>query len=353
MGQTSKYSIELVNKAGLLLADLSGRASSRSLRLSRNEAEEISWSIDLNDFEKYCRDIGQEPDNLLIGGSTEIRIKRLGTYLAGGQLVYDEGDVTADSQTLEIRATGFLNLFADRYTSILQTYTATQGPSIAANAITTSQALTNGSYGVTIGLLATPGLHDRTYRRTNIKDLIQNFGDLQTGAFDHQFTYNKVFNTYTRIGNNRPDVIFEYPGNIISFRIPRDSTRLANQIIALGSGNGEETQTQVTVNDTSSQLSYALRQRVITPNSVSTVATLTDHANAEKAAYAYPMQLPYIVVDGNKAPFITDYGIGDYVRVRIGQYRLYRNIDALFRVEAIDLDVDDNDSERIVLTLSA
>ena len=42
----SKYSIELVNQNGDLLADLTGRAKNRRLTRSRNEADEIEWDRD-------------------------------------------------------------------------------------------------------------------------------------------------------------------------------------------------------------------------------------------------------------------------------------------------------------------
>ena len=348
----SKYSIELVNSAGTLLADLTGRAMHRRIILSRNEAEDITWRLDLNEFEKYCRDTNQDPRNLLINGSTEVRIKRGQSYLCGGQLNYFTPYVSPKQQYIDIKASGFLNLFQDRFTAASRIFTATQATTIASTVINETQAQTNGDYGVTIGSLATVGLHDRTYQRTNLKNLLQDLTRVQTASFDFQFAYNKVFNTFAQLGSQRPDVIFEYPKNITSFSVPNDATGLANHIIALGSGFGQQAQTQAVVDNTSSQTTYKLREKVITPNGVIDVSTLTDVANAELAAWAFPFELPSITVDGNQAPFVTDYGIGDQVRIRIKNYKMLSHIDGLYRIEKIDLQIDDDDNETINLFVS-
>lgn len=348
----SKYSVELITPAGLLLADLSGRARNRRITKSRNEADEINWTLDLNEFQRYATLTKQDATNMLIVDQTEARIRRGLNYLSGGQIAYVQTNIDPTRQEIMIKAHGFLNLFKDRFTAAGRIFTATQATTIASTVINESQALTNGNFGVTIGALATVGVHDRTYRRTNLKDLLQNLTEVQTAAFDFEFTYNKVFNTYAQIGSQRPDVIFEYPGNISSFSIPLDGTGIANEIIALGSGFGEDAQTQMTVDDTASQATYKLRQKVITPNGVTEVGDLTDKANAELAAWSYPFEVPQITIDGNSAPFITDFGIGDYVRVRINNYQWLEHIDRLYRVEKYVLDIDDNDNETIRLYLS-
>lgn len=136
---TSKYSIELLSPTGVLLADLTGRASNRSIMLSRNEADDIRWTIDLNEFENYCRLSKVDPLSILNNCSTEVRIKRLGTYLTGGQLQYFEVRIDSERQVIEMRATGFLNLFKDRYTASDRTFSATQATTIAATLINESR----------------------------------------------------------------------------------------------------------------------------------------------------------------------------------------------------------------------
>ena len=350
----SKYTIELVNPNGLLLADLTGRASKRRVVISRNEAEEISWSVDLNEFENYCRLSNQDPLSVLVANNTEVRVKRLGTYLCGGKLIYFNVLINGAAQTIDLRATGFLNLFKDRYTSTLRLYSSVEATSIASSLITESQALTNGNFGVTIGAMATVGTHVRGYNRTNIKTALQELSRVQTNPFDFEFTYDKVFKTYVQIGNKRPDIIFEYPNNIKDAVIPTDGTGMANEIIALGSGFGIESQSVAQADSLGSQLTYGLRQKLVTSNGNDNSDTaLVDEAYAELAAWAFPFEIPSITVNGNVAPYVTDYKIGDRIVVRFNNYNMLKHINGYYRIEKIDLNIDELDNETVKLYLVA
>jgi hypothetical protein len=344
----SKYTCELWSPDGLLLADLSGMAQDRRVIKSRNEADEIYWRLDLNDFETYCSHNNMDPATLLMPGYTEVRIRRGGEYISGGQLAYIRPRIRADERSIELRAWGFLALFGERYTGTLREFTATQATDIAWTLIDESQNLANGDFGITRGNVATVGTHDRTYRRTNLKDALQNLTKVQTNAFDFEFTHDKVFHTYDGIGSDRPDIIFEYPNNIIELMVPNDATDLANQVVALGAGLGDETVPVVTVDNLDAQIVYKLRQRVITTNGTDDSDNgVTDAANAALSAWALPFELPSIVVDGNKAPYFTDYGIGDRVRIRVNGYGLLEHINGMYRIEKTELNVDENDKETV------
>lgn len=349
----SKYSVELRSPAGLLLADLSGRASSRTITKIRNDADQIAWSLDLNEYERFCALNHVDPTTLIVNGQTEVRIRRRGTYIAGGKINYKNTSVDANKQTLDIKASGFLQLFNDRFTDAMRVFTATEATTIAWTAIAESQAKPNGDFGITQGLLATVGPHDETYQWTNIKTLLQDLTNLQTNPFDMEFTAEKVFNTYASIGSNRPDIIFEYPNNILSFQLPEDGTALGNEIIAFGSGNGADAGVTVIVDDLGAQETVQLRQMTITTNGTDdSQGGVTDAANAQLAASALPFEIPQIVVSGDVAPFITDYGIGDRVRVKLGGYGMSRHINGLYRIERFDLTVDDLDHEEVNLYLA-
>jgi len=351
--QPSKYAFELWSPSGLLLADLAGRAKNRRIVMSRNEAEDITWQLDLNEFENYCRTINATPSSLLQPNSTEIRIRRGSKYLCGGKLLYRNPRVTPNSQDIELKATGFLNLFKRRYTAAERIFTGVEATTIAATLIEESQDQgPNWDFGVTIGSLATVGTHDRIYHDDEIKDSLQNLTKVQVAPFDFEFTYDKVFNTYAAVGSRRPELIFEYPGNIKSFEVPVDGTLTANSIRVLGSGSGTQGSIRVVRDDLSSQANYKVLEEKLLESSVTEDTTLEQHGDAELAAVANPFEIPSIEVDGNVAPYVTDYQIGDYVRVIIRGYELTSNINALYRIERIDLSVDENDQESVKLYLS-
>lgn len=349
----SKYSFELWSRSGQLLADLSGRAKNRRVIRSRNEAEQIFWQVDLNDFRAFASASKTTISALLVPGQTEIRVRRGLNYICGGTLTYRNLAVTPVSQDIELRGDGFLNLFDDRYTAEEVTFTATEATTIASTVINTSQAIgSDWDYGVTIGLLATVGPHDRTYQAENIKNLLQNLTNVQTNPFDFEFTASKVFNTYAHLGSNRPEIVFSYPGNIKSYISPKDATGLANHIRAYGAGAGGAAATTTTADDTNSQHDYRVHEKKVVESSVSTLGDLTDHANSELAAWAQPFEVPQIVVDGNVTPVVTDYSLGDYVTVELPDLDTGQPVRALYRIEKIDLKIDENDNEEVTLYLA-
>ena len=163
MKWSSKYSIEFWDKHGNQLADFSGRAYNRQVTMSRNQHEEIRFSLDLNDFEDYCARSKIDSSQILIAGSTEVRIRRLGKYLCGGQLAYCEPAIDTGGQRIDCIAYGFLWLFGKRTTGettagqVLEVHTADYGTAksrtdLAWYLISASQALTNGDFGITRGL---------------------------------------------------------------------------------------------------------------------------------------------------------------------------------------------------------
>lgn len=341
----SKYAFELWSPTGVFLGDLGGRALNRQIIKSRNEADEITFTLDLDVFEKYAAANYLDPHTLLRVNWTEIRVKRGSNYIAAGRLKF--ANVTLDPQrnTIECRAFGFLNLLGDRFTAASRIFTATDRSTIASTLITETQGLTNGDLGITIGALAAVGTSNITYQYTNLKQALQDLSSLSTGSFDMEFTAAKVFNTYARIGSTRSDIVFEYPNNIMSAHIPLDGTHMANQIIGLGAGIGADSTLSLVVNNTSSQQSLYLAQDVVSYNSLITNEMLTNATNADLNARALPTEIPNIKVDANKPPYISDYGIGDFVHTRIKNHPYLNELDTMLRVEKYTLMIDNDDNE--------
>lgn len=370
MAYTSKFTIELWTKGGQLLADLAVRATGRSIVISRNQPEDIQFTLDVPEFEKYCATLGVDPKNLLTVNVTEVRIKRLGEYFVGGQLMYKSTRLDDRTMSVACRVFGFLALFNKRYTGtttagfVSEVYTAANGTAktrtdLAWALISATQALASGDFGVTRGLTgssATP--RDKTYSRTNIKTALQDLTTLNTDPIDIEFTYNKVFNTYDGniggIGSNRADIVFEYPGNILSIEVPDDGTDMTNEVIGLASGSADGTQATYFAEDTASQATYALRQDIYQSNATDNSDNgLTYGAEAVKLAKSNPIKIPALVINGNVAPYVTDYHIGDRVTVKVNRHPLISDINGSYRIEKITLDIDDNDNEKVTLQVSA
>lgn len=345
----SKYSIEIWTPAGVKTADFSGLATNRRVVITRNDTEDIQWRLDLNDVRRYCRSISTTWEQLIQKGISEVRIRRGAEYICGGVVVHTDRSRSAGGDYLDIRARGFLDLLADRITGPLVTYTGADRAAIAVDLINTSQGLgTNWNFGITIGSVPTIAPYSRQYQNVRIKDALQDLSKLQTG-FDFSFTADKVLNFYSAIGIRRPDIIFTYPGNCKELDVVGDATTIRNQLYLLGSGIGQTAAVQITQDDANSQANYKVREYSDILSDVLDTGTLQDYGLGELSAWSTPFDIPKVVYDAGRAPFVTDYSIGDYVQVRETDDPS-TEIKGYYRIEQIDLSLDELDAETVTLS---
>lgn len=353
--QPSRYSIELYTPSGQQTADLSGIAKNRRFRLSRNNADQISFDLDLFEIERYAHSINTTAVQLIQPGITEVRVRRLGNYLVGGQVGPVNPLMDSTSQNMPVNVIGFLDLFKDRMTSNLRIFTNVQRTTIAWTLINESQSQgADWDFGITQGTLVTlPETYSRKYQNVPIRSGLKDLTELQL-AFDMEITPDKVFNTYVAIGSIRPEIEFQYPGNIKRIGAPIDPSNIANQLYLLGSGIGQSAQTYLPSGDAGSQANYKVREKSVILSDVLDSGTLADYGHRELESWKSPLQVPTInfVAGVNGAPQTTDIHIGDYV----GAYAhsgssFIDSINGLYRIETIDIQPDGNDVENVALGL--
>lgn len=365
-GSSQVYTFEVYSASGTALADISQLCFNRVITLERNEAETLRFDMDLFAFEAFCKGINADPKTIIAPYQTDIKIKRNGQLWYGFHIVdvdfnmpADNVGVTTDSfngtaalqQTFTVTATGYLNLFKDRY--VTQTYTAQDAAYIAGNLITQAQAATRGSVGATIsGTSYMTGVNrDRTYVRQNVKDGIQNLTKLVDGRFDFAFDANKVFKTYSQLGSKRTDIALTYGGdasNIVGWYSSRSALSLYNQIIALGSGFGAD-QLVSTQDDVTSQTNYYLRQDIKQYNSVVEQTTLDQNATADLSLEKDLLEIPQPVITGNALANVPFLNVGDRVPLYIVGHPFLSNLNGLyFRIEKMEITLDENDFESAI-----
>lgn len=344
---------ELVGPDGTALADISRIAAGRKWRRRRNNSDEVKFTLSLDAWEAYCRKLGVHPRDLLRNSWTEVRVREGGVYVAAGRIEYLQTNLGAG--TIEVRALGILDALRKRRTAALRTFTATEGTDIAWTLIDESQSLTNGQLYITQGPnQATAGPHDRTYKRTVIKDALQALTAVQTNPFDFEITPLKEFNTYLQLGSPRPDVVFKWGVNITEASITEDTTDLVNHVDALGSGFGDDAVAEIILENQTSQGDYSLAQEVITANAVdNSDGGLTSEATAYLDAWSLPVILVDLVVDGGKPPYVTDYGLGDYVAVDLTGHPWLDGMKGMMRVQEQVCSISDDNQKIITLTVSA
>lgn len=349
MTPTLKYEFELwIN--GAQVGDITKLMQNRSYELIRNGSEQLSFSMSLTAFEKYCEDLGAVPQAVLEPYVTDIRVKRNGSYYFGVHVVDMLYGLNESGISLDVKATGFLDLFADRY--ITKNYSQVERVDIALDMLSITQNTGNpdDDFGVDPGVQQyDTGLKsDREYADQNVRDGLVNLTNLSDGNFDFRFNYDRSFETFGQIGSNRPDMKFTYPYNIRSGKVARTATSLWNYIIGLGSGFGEEALRTVTA-DAVSRGNHKTRQKIVSFNSVTEKQTLDENSYAYLQRVKDILQLPTFNVSGALAN-LDILGIGDRVPVEVvGHAALPLN--GTYRIEKIAVQLDENDAEDIAITV--
>ena len=360
-----KYTYEVYNRAGTQIADISQLVTSRKIRAGRNKAEDISFSMDADALAEYADSINTTAAQLLSVGVNEVRIRRGRNYLVGGYISYYNASVDRTDRTLEVKVSGFLNFFKDRYFEVQRSFPGVDAAQIlwtvidenqsgAATFWDTSVAVNTAyaDFGITEGTLDTIANKDRTYEAgKNVKDAIVQMTEVSTATGDFEFSPEKVFSFYDRLGSDKPQLIFTYPHNIVGGDFPMDAQQIANRVMTVGSGAGD-TRVQAIDQDTSSQANYYIRQQFQQFNSVEETGTLSEHGMGYVQAAKDPLNVPEIEVDLNGSITASDFWVGDRITIRQEDTAIPSLVDGLYRVEEIDLNIDDNDGETARLSLS-
>lgn len=317
--------------------------------MQRNDAEQLQMSLDLQTYQDYCASIGTNPTSILGPYQTDIKVKRNGEYLFGTHVGALEVVMGETASTINVRAFGYLNLLIDRYVTKTyieqQMYDATE---IAWDLINETQLQTNGDMGMTQGLTTTTVVRERTYERQNVKDAIVNLTKLVSGNFDFDFSVDREFNVYSSIGSDRSaELEFIYPGNIKEVSVPRNGVSLFNKIYGIGSGFGEEALVS-TQGDNDSQLNYGVHERIALYNSVVLQDTLDQNTAGDLNLRKGLLEIPQMTVNGEDFD-LNSYGIGDRVTVRIEDNLFLATVNGVYRIERIEVAVDENEAEDIKL----
>lgn len=349
MTPTLKYEFECwIN--GAQVGDITKLMKNRHFDLTRNASESLSFTMSLSAFEAYCASLGAVPQAVLEAYVTDIRVKRNGNYYFGVHVVDMQYNLEEGGITVEVKCTGFLDLFADRY--VTKTYTQVERIAIGLDLINETQDTGNvdDDFGVFPGTqqYSTGLLSDRDYVDQNVRDGLVNLTNLSDGNFDFRFNYDRTIETFAQIGENRPEMKFTYPYNIKSGKVTHTATNLWNYIIALGSGFGEEALRTVTA-DAVSRGNHKTRQKIVSFNSITEQQTLDENAYGYLQKVKDILELPTFNVSGALAN-LDILGIGDRVPVEVvGHTALPLN--GTYRIEKLSVDLDQNDAESIAITV--
>lgn len=354
---TPDYAIELWDIDGIFIADVSNMVvGGFSYTAKRNDIEALTFKLDLIQYQKLLATINAVAQNVLEPYVTDVKVKRNGTYLFGTQVVEVSYGFDSVDAVVEVKCDGYLNYFKDRYISAVNfpgNYNNKTYAQMAWNLINDTQAQTNGDFGVTLGAdTASAGqsaarTRQEDYDNQEVKDGIINLTKLDDDNFDFYFTHDKKLYLTPRQGSDKPHIIFTYPDTIADMTVRRDASTIANKIIGIGSGMGEERLIS-TASDSTSQITYKVRERVETFNSVSQQSTLNQNTSGRLAIFKDMYVVPEISTHDNTLD-LNELWIGDSITVRLDNS--ITTINGLYRIEELSVKIDVNFAESVKLKL--
>lgn len=341
----SLYEFQITDKEGNILAALDS-AMDRFFSIYLNKPGEARFALSPTD-PKLTRD-------LLLLGHKELKIRRAGKLVWGGELLTARTTLNADTELIELSAKGYLDLLSHRFVGTTPgvpfTYTNIDISTIAHDLVITTQISTNGNFGITLGLNPDSRPGDRTYEFKNVYEValmgLSN-NNVQNGL-DFEITPDKKFNTYYPAkGRQLTSVVFEWGVNVTDFTLIQSAVEMNNQVIVLGSGEGNSMLTTTRNAATRIQETYRVRQKLLYHKDVVKEATLIEHGDAELSENSFQSTIVAIKTRGDLPPSFGSYEVGDSVRVKVK--RGVVDVDSFYRIYGIEVKPGKEDQEEITL----
>ena len=340
---------EVYDANNTLLAELTGKFKTRRISHLRNSYDVITLGFDLDEIYRYCRLVNTDIETLFAVGKNLIKMRKNGVVLGVGEISLVSPSVQNDGRTLSITANGWFYKFDFRYSPGSVTYTGQDAGQVAWDLINATQSTLRGDLGITQGIIQPSFMVNELYEYKKISDAIVTLSEANDG-FDFEITPDKVFNVwYPKIGRRRTDISLTYPGNILEIPFERDGTKIVNRVIEQGAGSGSNSIT-VIVEDIASQNQFGIRELINIRNDLNDVDALTADAQGLLSVQKNFIDMPQVVLDGGNTPQYGSYQLGDEIQL-VCEYVPLKPFSDWYRIDQINVDIDENDYEQVTLTL--
>ena len=271
----------------------------------------------------------------------------------------------SESQQLHITAQEMLSLYQRRRISDTKTYTAQDPTYIAQNLMQYTEAKSYGKTGLTYYVPSSATTIDRTYNYYEYKSVYQAIKDLAQNYFDFAIipylSGNDLINQFT-IGmplgipyssSDPTSAVFQFPGNIISYRFPEDGFSAANRLYGLGYGANTNRITTTAVDTAKYTDGFPLLEDSVNYIDIKNQTVLNATTLGNLNAISYPPTTVEIVIPTYIDPYYyTHYSIGDTVQVRIQDDYFPSGLTLILRIVGLSVNPGENGPDRVTITLT-
>lgn len=280
----------------------------------------------------------------------------------------------SESQTLSISAQEMMSLYNRRRISATKDYSTGTGfdPAyIAYQLMQYAEALPYGKTGLDYNSATTALKTKKIYYGYElksvyqaVKDLAQNYFDFKirplnsSGNLINQFIIGVPLGmTYSTTSLIAP--VFQFPGNLVSYKFPEDASGAANKLYGLGYGANNSKVIAIALDNSKygSPDYFPLLEDSANYTDVGDTQLLKDLTLGQLNAISYPPTTVEVVIPTYIDPIYPTYNIGDQVRLMIQDSYFPSGIDfgvspKPMRIVAITVAPGETGPSRVTLTLT-
>lgn len=300
-------------------------------------------------------------------GRTVVYVERDGV-LIDGYIIWTRHYAPAN-QAVQLGGQSIWSYFAHRFLSGTNAF-------VGVDQLTIAQTIINNvlagplSIGVIVGTETSGVLRDRTYNSFEFKQAGEAVAQLAAVANGFDFAIDVAYVagvptktlrlSYPQRGRNNTanTWVFETGRNIIDYVLPEDATLMANDVVAIGAGDGTDALIREAVDMSTITAGWPLLQSVITHKDVSVPDTLLGWAQGTLSALSSPAAIPEVTVLAGSEPSIGAWIVGDQAKFVFGSdpqhpdARFPTRTELLYRIVGYDAIPGNEGQETVRLILN-
>ncbi|HWY79456.1 MAG TPA: hypothetical protein VNW29_03800 [Candidatus Sulfotelmatobacter sp.] len=317
-----------------------------------NNGSSATFNLDFATInEQVAIPYGTNPKDLFTAVLSEIWVENDSGIKVWFGLVteYTRTKDASGNNKLQIAAIDYFGIFQKRRTGASVDFTAVDPATIPWSLINTSQLLTHGDLGITVGVTASTGLSvTQNYKRADIKQSISDLSNFKLkNSFDFDIDYTKKLNIYYPTkGSLRANVVFD-DSNILgdAVKIPV-LLNMTNSVFARGQGINNDVPEVNRQSLDAIIAEYTLLEDVLSDTTTSDTTVLSNEGDRKLALEQLPLYA--ITIKHDIDTDITTYGLGDFVIVNVPEEQISY---AQYRVKKRTVDIDDSGTLIVQLDL--
>lgn len=318
-----------------------------------------AWAAGPDAWKDHVRSLARAVNRGADINRTVVYVLR-GGQIMGGYILWED-DYSSNSGKVMVKGTELFSYFDRQDLNWTAEFWQIDQLEIVRRLLATAQIDGPGNIGLVPSPQNSGVKRNRSYKAYERAPIAQRINELAAvnGGFEHRHQVDTIGGARTRrlvlgyptVGQDHTtDVVFRYPGNVLSYSMRRAGSQMENRVTVEGAGEGPTKLVATVADPTAWTEGYPLLDGHEARGSVSIEETLRGHADTRLKDRARPVSYPVLTVKADEHPRLGSYGVGDLVRVAITDPLRYPDgwPESEFRVMAWEVTPPEGDKPEVV-----